>query len=678
MFRRNWFQKPPIGTPLCEDSSLVQGLASLWLMNSGCGLPFDTAGRLTAVASSAVWSPGQYGVGLSFNGTSQYVTLPAANSLEVSGPISIVSCCRPAMNVSNQHTIDVRNSTSGYYMAFDGNSNNEINLYVQNSTGTGNLLASSNNAVDGNLHVFAATLAGTGTNQAAFYRDGVPAGVATSVTLPSFWTTPITPAIGTNVTASGAWFKGFIYWVAVWNRVLSYAEIVALGSHPNAIAQLFWPARASAAIPASLVPAIYSVTPSAIPSGHSGSIALSIHGYGLGWTSGTPGSPSLSVSGVPGLSKVSQVITDSVDATLDVATGSGSGTATISDGTYSITFQVVAPTLAVTPATMGATGTHAIALTGTGTAWPTGSQPGLFTISGVAGASISSIVVASATAATATIATGSGTSGGTLTVTDTTTGATAAITVGAAYAGSLHCAGQCLLQHSGGTTGLLSNRSAASLAFSLNINSNAGLNLATGTTILKWTTGNGSVIYYPATKLLTLAFYGQSGNFTTSVPIQVGIGYHFALSWTNGSQVLYLNGLPYATDSLATNTASVSMIQVGANAGTVATDHYVSDLCEWSSYALSANDAAALASKTSTPVQLGTPASLWFPLGGGSFGGTPAITDTWFADFSGNGNSLSVVTGASRPTPTRPPLRSARPSRSSPRRCRRRTGRPAT
>jgi hypothetical protein len=646
MFRRNWPQKPPVGTPLCEDTSLRAGLASLWLLNEGCGLPFDAAAKQLATAMSAAWSPGQYGTGLSLNGTSQSVTLPANPALAIAGPLSIVACCAPAASTTNQHVLDVRPVSpllGGYYLEFDAAGSNEFGLFVGTTAGPNNLPSSSAGAVDGNLHVFAVTLAGTGAGQVAFYRDGQPWGTATSAYLPGF-TGTIVPRIGTNYLASGAWFKGPVYWIGLWNRALLYPEVVAVSSHPNAIARLFEPSRIQAAIPAALVPGIYAVTPAAIPANHAGAIALSAHGYSLGWTAGIPGSPTLTVSGPTGTAKLSQTIVDPSDATVNVTTGAGTGAATISDGTHSITFQVVQPALAVSPTTMTATGTYTVTAAGTGTLWTTSSPTGLFTSSI---GTVSNVSVQSNTLATFTLTLGSSQAGGTATITDTSTGVTAVIAVNAVYTGSIHLGGQCLLQHATGNTGLFASKPAASLSFFVKIDSNAGLNLAAGTAIVKWAGGTNAAVYHPDTGNLILTLPGASSNVSATVPVQLGTGYHVALSWAAGSQAIYLNGQLLKSGTVAGNTASVTGLQVGGDGGAgIALDHHVSDLAAWGSYALSAADALALANRTSTPLQIATPASAWWPLGGGTNGTAPALADLGLADFAGNGNGLAVASGA--------------------------------
>lgn len=66
-------------------------------------------------------------------------------------------------------------------------------------------------------------------------------------------------------------------------------------------------------------------------------IEVIVTSSGSGYTPGTPGSPSFSVTGGTGASVSSQVVTANNTATLQIATGSATGVLTISDGTDTAT-----------------------------------------------------------------------------------------------------------------------------------------------------------------------------------------------------------------------------------------------------------------------------------------------------------------------------------------------------
>jgi hypothetical protein len=280
----------------------------------------------------------------------------------------------------------------------------------------------------------------------------------------------------------------------------------------------------------------------------------------------------------------------------------------------------------------------AVELKGSGTGW-TETTP--FTLRGPPGCAIESKAVLSGTMATFSIRPGA--AGGPLTISDGVYSTT--LEVVRPYSGSLRFAGQTILHDPGGTS--FSRRGEASLAFFLRVNSDAGLNLATGTRVLSFSTGGSAVTLDPATRTLSLVFNASPGGTVAwRVPIQPGVGYHFAISWQSGRQVLYVNGLPYGTAfALAAPTADQVGIRVGGDGGAgIAIDHSLSDLAIWSDHALTAEEAAALAAGAITPLATARPATSWWTLGGEA-GTTPAAGDIGLADLSGGPHPLVPPAG---------------------------------
>ncbi len=174
----------------------------------------------------------------------------------------------------------------------------------------------------------------------------------------------------------------------------------------------------------------FTVTPSTIPAGHSGSITLTLAGTGTTWTSGSTVSVTNSVTGTTTVTKGTWTRSSNTAATLTVTTAAGAGTWKITvDGTDSPSLTVATAALAVSPTTGTVSTTPTITLTGTNTLWTTETAAGLFTVSGVAGCSIATPTVTTNTAATAVLTLGSTT--GTLTITDTSTGKTCTFAVNA-------------------------------------------------------------------------------------------------------------------------------------------------------------------------------------------------------------------------------------------------------
>ena len=137
-----------------------------------------------------------------------------------------------------------------------------------------------------------------------------------------------------------------------------------------------------------------------------------------------------------------QSVVDATHASVTIKTNIYTGAVTVSDPnspanaiinvSNASSFSLTASPNALTSGSTGAV----VTLTGTGTAWTSGT-PGApaFTLSGGTGASITSQSVTDATHASITVSAGS--TSGTLTVTDPTTGATAQISVSSVIAGTL-------------------------------------------------------------------------------------------------------------------------------------------------------------------------------------------------------------------------------------------------
>lgn len=168
----------------------------------------------------------------------------------------------------------------------------------------------------------------------------------------------------------------------------------------------------------------FTVSPTAIPKNHAGNITLTLAGTSTTWAGG---GSEFSLSGVTGVTKVSENVTSATAATVVVTTGSGTGTLSLTDLDSIVgTTTVATATLTISP-TSGLTGTTpTLTLTGTNTVWTQETAAGLFSVSGGTGASIGTPTITTNIAGTVVLTVGSG--GGTLTVTDNSTGATATFT----------------------------------------------------------------------------------------------------------------------------------------------------------------------------------------------------------------------------------------------------------
>jgi hypothetical protein len=79
----------------------------------------------------------------------------------------------------------------------------------------------------------------------------------------------------------------------------------------------------------------FSASPVAVSTNHASNITLT--GSGTNWINGTT---VFSISGVAGVTKISQTVTRGTTGTLVITTGSTAGTLTISDGANSTTISV--------------------------------------------------------------------------------------------------------------------------------------------------------------------------------------------------------------------------------------------------------------------------------------------------------------------------------------------------
>lgn len=174
------------------------------------------------------------------------------------------------------------------------------------------------------------------------------------------------------------------------------------------------------------------ITEQNLPANHAGNITVHAVGTGTSWTSSTTWTP----SGVSGWTIASKTQVDGTHYTIVLTpptaatppTGA-TGTLTLTEGvtgSAAATTTVGTPTLGISP-TSGTTGTTpTLTMTGANTIWQSETAAGLFTVSGGTGASLATPTVTNDTAATDVLTVGSGS--GTLTINDTSTGATASFT----------------------------------------------------------------------------------------------------------------------------------------------------------------------------------------------------------------------------------------------------------
>ena len=436
--------------------------------------------------------------------------------------------------------------------------------------------------------------------------------------------------IGSTSPCNCAFFFGGVY-----NRALSSTEASTWGRNPWGI---FTPPSRSSMLTSDVS---FTVLPTTIPADHSGNITLTLVGEGMSWD----GSTTFADSGVSGTSIASQNVVSGTSATVDVATGSGTGALVISDGTRNATntVTVATPTLAISPSIASYGVPTSIAVTGTNTLWTTETASTLFSTPGLHGDSISSIVVHSDTSATFTL--NPGTATGSLVITDNSCATTSTYTIVGPT--SLRVVGNWNVKT--GTNSLLQSQSVASYSFFVKVNAilspytfygemigNSGRLLGVGGSAGQLVFG-----YMDSTSGYTVQY---TQNFT---PGQI---YHVALVWNSGVQTIYVNGIATATFSDANNTTSTSgKLFVGWGSSTSPIDYCVSNLAIWNGYALTQPDILSLRNGTITPLQVNSgsnPATSWWTLYG-PIGDLPSLTPNTvdsigFKDLGSGGNPFTT------------------------------------
>lgn len=166
----------------------------------------------------------------------------------------------------------------------------------------------------------------------------------------------------------------------------------------------------------------FTASPSTIPKNHSANITITLTGSGTTWD----GTTIFTLSGVAGVTKVSQSVASATSATIVITTGSTTGTLTITESvTGTATATVTVATASISPsATNLLNTTPTVTITGTNNIWLT--SPPVFTFSA---GTFGSLSVSDNNTCTVQLTSGAGTA---QTVTDTTTGASNTLAVSAA------------------------------------------------------------------------------------------------------------------------------------------------------------------------------------------------------------------------------------------------------
>jgi lysophospholipase L1-like esterase len=179
------------------------------------------------------------------------------------------------------------------------------------------------------------------------------------------------------------------------------------------------------------------MTPSATELTAGTSPSITFTGSSTTWSAGTPGTPAFTLTNAAASASISsQSVASTTSASITIAAGSASGSFLVSDpvsGAKTVLY-TLAPGLSTSVTTLPvSTVGNSVPVVGTNVTWSAGT-PGTptFTVSGLSGCSLTAQTVTDANHATLTITTGS--TPGTLTITDSGSGATTSILIVATYA----------------------------------------------------------------------------------------------------------------------------------------------------------------------------------------------------------------------------------------------------
>jgi hypothetical protein len=208
---------------IAEPGGGVLGLVAAYHFNEGAGATVqDSSGNGNAGnLSNVTWTTaGRFGSALTFNGTSSWVTVADAASLDLTTGMTLEAWVNPTVQPSGWRTIVAKERTGGVAYFMHGSSSS------QNRPGTGVYVANGERQLIGGTRLAANTwvyLAATydGINQRLFVNGVQVASRAQ--------TGPIAvSASPLRIGGNGAWgeyFQGRIDEVRIYNRALSQAEI---------------------------------------------------------------------------------------------------------------------------------------------------------------------------------------------------------------------------------------------------------------------------------------------------------------------------------------------------------------------------------------------------------------------------------------------------------------------
>jgi hypothetical protein len=224
--------KPPLGTLVNENHPLSSGLFAAYLLNEGGGLTtYDSAGtNYGSLTAAPTWGVANFGTGLTFNGSTQYVALNPITA-GLSSNVSFCAWVNPATRVNSVQGIVVSEvaSYSNYYIYLGcagGSLAPEFAIY----DGTHNPFAVSSTVMSVGNWTHIVGVRDKAAGQLLLYQNGV---LVTTVTD----TATVTPTysafnIGGQVNVVNRKFPGIIDNVLIYSRALTASEVQLLYTAP--------------------------------------------------------------------------------------------------------------------------------------------------------------------------------------------------------------------------------------------------------------------------------------------------------------------------------------------------------------------------------------------------------------------------------------------------------------
>ena len=214
-------------------------LRGWWQMDEGSGTTVTDSSaydRLSNVSGTPAWVPGSRGSALHFDGTNDWITAPDADSLDLSGSITIAAWIRPEQYATQDLvTKAIKDSTNGFQLSL---------ATTKSDASTRRVFFRLNEATNGDTYRINSTteypIDGTWVHVAATY-DGTTMSLYYNGTLQSsmLFEGPIaTNAIDLGIGAQSdgvRQFMGTLDDVRVYARALSPGEIAALSTYVDDI-----------------------------------------------------------------------------------------------------------------------------------------------------------------------------------------------------------------------------------------------------------------------------------------------------------------------------------------------------------------------------------------------------------------------------------------------------------